>query len=80
MAQRTGADREEAAAKLGNLRSYRTAQVARFAALQAKAGVVPTTPDPRSGTDKVEDAANRVGRSIERAARNVGDAVKDATR
>lgn len=82
VAKRTGGERDEAALKLKNLQSYRTAEAARFATAQAKAPIVPTTTtvDPRSGADKVDDAAKRAGHSVEKAVRDVGDALKDAVR
>lgn len=81
VAKRTGDSHEEAAVKLRNLQTYRTAETARFAAAQAKAvvGVRPSV-DARSGADKIEDRAKRVGNSIEDAARKAGDAIKDAVR
>lgn len=81
VARRTGADRDEAAAKLKNLRAYRAAEMARFTAAEGKGAVVPTAaPDARSGAEKVEDAARRTGNAIEDAAQKTGDAVKDALR
>lgn len=79
--KRTGSGREEAAVKLRNLQTYRAGEVARFTAAQAQAPVtVPTSRDGRTGADKAEDAAKRVGNSIENAARKTGDAIKDAVR
>jgi hypothetical protein len=81
VAKRTGAEREEAAVKLRNLQTYRTAEVARFTAAQAKPGLV--APDAnlgRTGAEKVEDSAKKVGESIEDAARKTGDTIKDAVR
>jgi hypothetical protein len=34
--------------------------------------------DARTGADKVEDTAQKVGRSIEDAAKKTGDSIKDA--
>ena len=81
VAKRTGSSREEAAVKLKNLQAYRAAEVTRFTVAQAKAPL--TTPGPvdaRSGADKVEDTAKRVGNSIEDAAQKAGDVIKDAVR
>ena len=81
VAKRTGSSREEAAVKLQNLQTYRAAEVTRFTVAQAKAPL--TTPGPvdaRSGADKVEDTAKRVGNSIEDAAQKAGDVIKDAVR
>ncbi len=81
VAKRTGEGRQEAAAKLQNLQTYRTAEMARFTAAQGKAPLVESSsPDARTGADKVGDAAKRTGRSIEDAARRTGDAIKDAVR
>lgn len=81
VATRTGAERDEAAVKLKNLQSYRTAETARFAAAQAKAPLGVRAPaDPRSGAEKIEDGAKRVGESIEDAAKRAGGAIKDAVR
>lgn len=81
VARRTGNEREEAAVKLRNLQTYRAGEVARFTAAQAKAPLTMHAPaDGRTGADKAEDAANRVGNSIEKAARKTGDAIKDAVR
>lgn len=81
VAKRTGESREEAAVKLRNLQSYRAGEVARLTAAQAKAplsGAVPA--DGRTGAEKVEDSARRVGNTIEDAARKTGDVIKDAVR
>lgn len=79
--KRTGGEREEAAVKLGNLRTYRAAEMARFTVAQAKAPLaVPASRDGRTGAEKVEDAAKRVGDSAEDAARKTRDAIKDAVR
>jgi hypothetical protein len=79
--RRTGTSRDEAAAKLRNLQTYRAAETARFTALQAKvvAGVQ-TEGDARTGAEKVEDGAKRVGRTLEDAAKRAGEAVKDVDR
>ncbi len=76
-----GNARAEASAKLKNLQSYRAAETLRFTAAQAKGAVGVREPaDARSGADKVEDSARKVGGSIENAARKTGDAIKDAVR
>lgn len=81
VAKRSGSSREEAAVKLKNLQTYRAAEVMRFTVAQAKAPLTARPPvDGRSGADKVEDTAKRVGNSIEDAARKTGDAIKDAVR
>ncbi len=81
VAKRTGSARDEAATKLRNLQSYRTGEVARFNAAQVTAplGVRPAG-DGRTGAEKIEDGAKRVGNSIEDAAKRTGDAIKDAVR
>lgn len=81
VAKRTGGERDEAAVKLKNLQSYRTAETARFTAAQAKAPLGVREPaDSRSGAEKLEEGAKRVGNSIEDAAKRTGDAIKDAVR
>ncbi len=81
VAKRSGGPREEAAVKLRNLQAYRTAEMARFMAGQAVAPLAAPAPtDARTGAEKVEDAAQRTGKSIENAARKTGDAIKDVVR
>lgn len=81
VARRSGGERDEAAVKLGNLRTYRAAEMARFTVAQAKAPLpAPAGRDGRTGAEKAEDAAKRVGDSVEDAARKTGDAIKDAVR
>jgi hypothetical protein len=86
VAKRRGSEREEAAVKLKNLRTYRAGEVARLTAAQPKAPLTapsPTAPpsaDGRTGAEKAEDAAKRVGERIDNAARQTGDAIKDAVR
>ena len=81
VAKRSGSERDEAAAKLHNLQTYRTAETARFTAAQAKAqvGLAPSG-DARTGAEKVEDTAKNLGNSIEDAARRTGGAIKDAVK
>jgi hypothetical protein len=82
VARKTGNERAEAAQKLANLTTYRTAETARFAKAQATAGVAaPTadiTIDSRSGAQKAEDAARNTGDTLKNAAEKAGDAIKDA--
>ncbi|MEA3208332.1 MAG: hypothetical protein QOE70_1389 [Chthoniobacter sp.] len=81
VAKRSGGEREEAAVKLKNLQSYRAAEMARFTAAQARAPLAaPASGDGRTGAEKVEDAARRVGHGVEDAARKTGDAIKDIGR
>jgi len=92
VANKTGGEREEAAAKLKNLQAYRTAESARFAAAQARAavpvepGLPPRTEAQKAGDalkeagDKIEEGAKKAGDAIEDAARKTGDAVKDAVK
>ncbi len=78
----TGSDRAEAQAKLTNLQTYRAKESARYAAAAATIPQtnLPVEPvDTRTGAEKVEHTLDKVGRSIERGAENVGDKVKDAT-
>ena len=81
VAKRTGGEREEAAAKLRNLQTYHAAEMARFTVARAKAPLAaPASRDGRTGAEKVEDTAKRVGDSVEDAARKTGDAIKDAVK
>ncbi len=81
VAKRTGSEREEAAIKLRNLQAYRTAQTTRFTAAEGKAPAVPPSePDARTGAEKLENAAERIGDKLEDAARKAGDAIDDAGR
>lgn len=81
VAKHSGSERAEAAAKRQNLTAYRTTETARLTAAQAKAPLTPTTPaDGRTGAEKLEDSARRVGNTVEGAAKTAGDAIKDAVR
>jgi hypothetical protein len=81
VAQRTGTPRDEAATKLRNLETYRAAETARFSAAQAAAlAGVRVEGDARTGAEKAEDGAKRVGRIIEDAAKRAAEAVKDVGR
>lgn len=81
VAKRTGSEREEAAVKLKNLNTYRADEVARFAAAEVRAPLAAPIPaDSRTGAEKVEHSARKVGDAIEDAARKTGDAIKDAVR
>jgi hypothetical protein len=82
VAKRTGESREEAAVKAKNLKSYRAGEVARFTAAQAKSPLTApaSAAEGRTGVEKVENGARRVGESLENAAKTTGDAVKDAVR
>lgn len=79
-----GAERAEAERKLANLREYRAKETARYATAQARAvpGTAfpdePVRRDADRATESAEDAARRVGNTIERAGKNVGAGVKDA--
>ena len=86
-----GTDRAEASAKLNNMQSYRTAEMLRFTkdqdglALDANPPVDSRSAAQKAGDtatmigDKVEDGSKKVGRTLEKAARNTGEAIKDAT-
>jgi hypothetical protein len=87
-----GDRRAEVAAKAENLQSYRGDESARFAKVQAGAVFDATpAPDSRSGAqkledtavkvgDKVQEGAQKVGQSLEDAAHKTGEAIDDATR
>ncbi len=56
-------------------------EMARFTVAQVKApSAAPASRDGRTGAEKVEDAAKRVGDSLKDAARKTGDAIKEAVR
>jgi len=75
-----GSDRAEAAARLNNLQTYHDAEMTRFTNDQTAAGFDANSPaDGRSGAQKVKDAAKKVGKTLEKAAKDTGDAIKDAT-
>lgn len=87
-----GDRRAEVAAKADNLKSYRADESARFAKVQAGSVFDATPlPDSRSGAqkledtavkvgDKVQEGAQKVGQSLEDAAHKTGEAIDDATR
>lgn len=83
VAKTSGSDQAEAQAKLTNLQTYRATETARYAAATAtlpQTNITPVEPvDTRTGAEKVEHTLDKVGRSIELGAKNVGDKVKDAT-
>jgi hypothetical protein len=76
-----GAERAEASAKANNLKSYREAERLRFTKAQAGTAF-DTTPaaDSRSATQKVEDAAEKVGDKVEEGARKVGETLENAAK
>jgi hypothetical protein len=75
-----GSDRAEAAARLNNLQTYHDAEMTRFTNDQTAAGFDDNSPaDGRSGAQKVKDAAKKVEKSFEKAAKDTGDAINDAT-
>ncbi|MEO7931899.1 MAG: hypothetical protein ABIT76_01950 [Chthoniobacterales bacterium] len=83
VAKTSGSDQAEAQAKLTNMQTYRAKETARYAAATATAPQSNMTPiepvDTRTGAEKIEHTLDKVGRSIEHSAENVGDKVKDAT-
>lgn len=80
-AEVTGTDHDEAVAKRKNLNEYLSAQTLRFKAAEAGAaiGTAPAV-DSRTGAEKVEDSAKRVGVEIKDAAEKTADAIKDAVK
>ncbi|MDQ3624550.1 MAG: hypothetical protein M3463_19045 [Verrucomicrobiota bacterium] len=94
VAKSSGGPREEAAAKLRNLETYRDAEKLRFAKAQAVAGVSdladrPAETPPEGNTvgdsarragETIEEAAKKAGSVIKEGADKVGEAVKEATR
>jgi hypothetical protein len=87
-----GTDRAVVSTKLGNLKNYRADEQAHLARIRVSP-VTDATPaaDSRSGAQKLEDTAakvgdqieestQKVGDSIEHAAEKTGEAIKDATR
>ncbi len=85
VAKTTGQDRAEAQGKLTNLQTYRAAETARFSVASVKLAPAHPTPvvDTRAGAEKVgdgvENAANKIGRTLEHGAENVGDKIHDVT-
>ena len=81
IAKTSGSDRAEAAQKLADLSNYRSQQIVRFSKAQATGTrTVHSTGPVLVPRDDAKDAADRVGNSIEKGARNVGDAIRDAVR
>jgi hypothetical protein len=79
IAKHDGDARAKAAAKLENMQSYRTAEMVRFTAAQAKGAVdAPKSADDRTGADKATDTARKVGNEIQETGRKTGEAIKDA--
>jgi len=75
VAEKTGAERVEADQKRVNLRSYRDAEMARYAKAQIASGV----PAPvESAGDRIKETAKDLGNTIEDAAKKAGEGVKDA--
>ena len=86
-----GSDRAEAVSKLNDIKAYRDVEAYRFTKAQDAAALGVTPPaDSRSGAQKVEDTAakvgekieegsRKVGNSIEKGIKNTGEAIKDAT-
>jgi len=86
-----GTDRAEASAKLNNLQRYRDTESLRFTkdldglALDATPPVDSRSAAQKAGDtaemvgEKVENGGRKVERTLEKAARNTGEAIKDAT-
>lgn len=80
VANKTGEDRAEAAAKLKNLRAYRDGEQSRYLIIQARSSrdgesAATVSPTPQRTT---ESTAERIGDEIEDTAEKVGDGIKDA--
>lgn len=73
-----GSDRAEASVKLDNLKRYRAEEMARLANLETATPFGSPPPDSRSGSQKLEDAAENAGDKLEEGAEKVGDAIQDA--
>lgn len=81
VAKKEGGEQREAALKLKNLREYREAELIRFQRFakdvqltESQPGVdIPTTPSISDG-----GAMEQLGKKLDKAARKVGDGVKDA--
>ena len=78
VAKKTGDGRAEAARKLANLRTYREAEHARFLRLEAKAPLPEPIVTGLPARPRGEGTAERIGESIDKAARKVEESVKDA--
>lgn len=79
VAKKEGAQREEAAQKLVNLREYRVKEDLRFKKAQLTAPNHVAKSEPTLG-EKIERTTEKVGDKIERAADKAVDGVKDAVR
>lgn len=81
VSNKTGDARAEALKKLNDLTAYRTSETARFTAIQTAKGIVsePRPVEGRTAGDDLKDAADKIGNSVEKGAKNVGEAIKDAT-
>ena len=81
VAKTSGAARDEAAVKARNLESYRSSENLRFTKAQA-AGALGGRPsaDGRTGAEKVEDRARRVGQTVEDGAKRVGESLENAAK
>lgn len=74
-----GSDRADATAKLGNLKTYRAEEMARFVKLQVGTASDASSPaDSRSASQKLEDTAEKVGDKIEGNVRKVGESIENA--
>ncbi len=86
-----GNDSAEPTAKLNNLQRFRDSEMIRFTNAQDAVALNVNPPvDSRSATQKMDDAAaiveekvvdgtKKVGRTLGKAARNTGDAIKETT-
>lgn len=85
IAKSTGGEKSEAELKRNNLRDYRAAQAARLTAFKAKAAVATPSAERVNNAgervgDTIERGAQKTGDALDNAGRKVGDAIKDATR
>jgi len=89
VSKKTGEARAEAAKKLTDLGTYRAQETVRFESARVKAAMTVPKPvnheetakdDLKDAGEEIKEAADKVGNSVEKGVRNVGDAIKDATR
>ncbi len=79
-AKTDGADRAEAEQKAVNLRTYRSAEEARFLKAKGAAALGTVGADGRSAGEKIEDSARRTGAKLKDTGEKIGDALRDATK
>lgn len=77
VAKLEGAEREGAARKASDLRTYRTRQQARYAKLKAGDVVEDLKPEARKAAEKVRKAVGEVGDTVSEAGKKIGEELRD---